>query len=313
MTMTSAGMHPAFALQPVDHALSDISMRSQCYLWRTVNDKPRGVIVCVHGTTQQAGCFESLAHILNKDGFYVLGMDLRGHGRWYFSHDKNNSRHTVSYSRSAQDLVNIASQVKSNCPKLPLYCIGESVGAAVTVHAAASRPDLFDGVVLASAGTSPHVFDLHMVARDFTRGITNLSRPLDVSEYITKYSSEDPRITKEMCTDPLSRTMLTGKEILQTGAFIAKTSKFATMLMPNISVLVLQGSLDNIVKSSTLGPVLENMQTTDKKMVIIPQCGHILLGTAFLKPSVVDPLCQWLIQQADTRETAAAALPGRSP
>lgn len=299
--------------QAVDAEISSVATRLQLYQWRTHSDKPRGVVIAVHGTTQQAGCFDKMAKTLNGYGFHVLGMDLRGHGRWYFRYDQSNPRHTVSYTRSAQDLANVASHLRSACPKLPIFCIGESVGAAVAVRAASGRPDLFDGIVMASAGTSPHVFSPMMIARDFTRGITDLSRPLDVREYITKYSSEDPRITKEMCTDPLSRTMLTGKEILQTGAFIRKTPHFARMITPNISVLILQGEDDQIVKPSTLAPVLENLQSTDKTMVSIPNCGHLLLGTAFLKPAVMSPLCDWLVKQTDSRETAAVALPGRSP
>ncbi len=278
--------------------------------WRTKAQRPRGTVLAVHGTTQQAGCFESLSHYLNDAGFNVVAMDLRGHGRSYFSQDPHNSRHEISYSRSADDLARISKHLKTISPRLPLFCIGESVGAGVVVRAASEHPDLFDGIILASAGTSPHFFsfDAGMIAHDLVKGLSDLDRPLDVADYIRKYSSDDPRVTKEMVDDPLSRTMLTGKEILQTGAFIHKTPNQAKLLAPNLSVLLINGDEDGIVKAESTQAILNNIRSRDKKMINIPGCGHLLLGTSYLKKAVVSPLTEWLIYETDTSQTAAISV-----
>ncbi len=277
----------------------------QVYEWRTKSTRPRGTVLAVHGTTQQAGCFESLARYLNAAGFNVVAMDLRGHGRSYFSHDPHNTRHEISYSKSAEDLARISKHLKNVSPRLPLFCIGESVGAGVVVRAASDHPDLFDGIILAAAGTSPHVFSLHMVAHDLVKGLSDLDRPLDIADYIRKYSSDDPRVTKEMIDDPLSRTMLTGKEILQTGAFIHRTPHQAKMLAPNISVLLINGEEDGIVKAESTQAILNNIPSHDKKLVTVPGCGHVLLGTSYLKKAIVSPVTDWLIYQTDSSQTAA--------
>jgi len=279
----------------------------QVYEWRTKAQRPRGTVLAVHGTTQQGGCFESLFHYLNDAGFNVVAMDLRGHGRSYFSHDPHNSRHEISYSRSADDLARISKHLKTASPRLPLFCIGESVGAGVVVRAASEHPDLFDGIILAAAGTSPHVFNFNpgMIAHDLVKGLSDLDRPLDVADYIRKYSSDDPRVTKEMVDDPLSRTMLTGKEILQTGAFIHKTPHQAKLLAPNISVLLINGGDDGIVKAESTQAILNNIRSRDKKLINVPGCGHVLLGTSYLKKAVVSPVTEWLIYETDTSQTAA--------
>jgi acylglycerol lipase len=277
----------------------------QVYEWKTKSIRPRGTVLAVHGTTQQAGCFESLSKYLNAAGFNVVAMDLRGHGRSYFSHDPRNTRHEISYSKSADDLARIAKQLKSVSPRLPLFCIGESVGSGVVVKAASDHPELFDGIILAAAGTSPHIFSLPKLTHDIVKGLSDLDRPLDVADYITKYSSDDPRITQEMVNDPLSRTMLTGKEILQTGAFIHKTPHQAKLLAPNISVLLINGEEDGIVKRESTETILKNIRSRDKKLVNIPGCGHLLLGTSYLKKAVVSPVTDWLIYQTDSSQTAA--------
>ena len=200
----------------------------------------------------------------------------------------DNPRHEISYSRSAEDLARVAQHLKVVYPRIPIFCLGESVGAGVTVRAAADHPDLFEGIILASAGTTPHFFNMQMVAPDLVKGLSDLDRPLDVSDYITKYSSEDPRITHEMVNDPLSRTMLTGKEILQTAAFIHKTPHNAKQLAPNMSVLLINGADDAIVRAESTQEIMKNIPSRDKKMVVVPNCGHLLLGTAYLKKSGSD-------------------------
>lgn len=274
------------------------------YEWNTTNPNPRGTVLAVHGTTQQAGCFETLSRYLNQAGFNVVAMDLRGHGRSYFVADSRNPRHDISYTKSADDLARVAKFLKAAHPRMPLFCIGESVGAGVTVRAASLHPELFEGIILASAGTTPHIFSLPMVAHDLVTGLPNIDKPLDVSEYIRRYSSEDTRITHEMLNDPLSRTMLTGKEILQTGAFIRKTPHTARSLAPNISVLMINGADDAIVKPESSEAILNNIPSRDKRMVVVPGCGHLLLGTAYLKKSVVGSLTDWLIYQTDSSQTA---------
>lgn len=286
---------------------TSINAGIQVYEWRTKAVRPRGTVLAVHGTTQQAGCFESLSHYLNDAGFNVVAMDLRGHGRSYFSHDPHNTRHEVSYTKSADDLARVGKHLKSISPRLPLFCIGESVGAGVVVRAASEHPDVFDGIILAAAGTSPHLFSFNpgMIAHDLVKGLSDLDRPLDVADYIRKYSSEDPRITKEMVDDPLSRTMLTGKEILQTGAFIHKTPHQAKLLAPNLSVLLINGSDDGIVKAESTETILNNIRSRDKKLVNVPNCGHVLLGTSYLKKAVVSSVTDWLIYETNASQTAS--------
>lgn len=270
--------------------------------WHNPAVKMRGIVVAVHGTTQQSECFKTIGRCLADNGFIVVAMDLRGHGKWFFSSNEFSSGNEINYKRSIQDLLTISRQLKMLNPKLPLFCIGESVGSAVVVRAASVHRDLFDGIVLASAGTIPRFYNWKMVSVDFVKGITDLNKPLDVSQYITRYSSEDPRITHEMVTDPLSRTMLTGKEILRTGHFIRSTASYARKLTPNISVLILQGADDQIVRPSSIEPILRHLPSSDKKLVVISSCGHILLGTAYLKQSVVHSLTSWLNFQTDLRQ-----------
>ena len=267
----------------------------------------------VHGTTQHSGSFELFANHLSSLGFKVVAYDMRGHGRWYHNQRTFDEGDHVNYSRSSQDLIVLLTHLRVKYPTLPLFCIGESIGGAVAVRAGSANPGLVDGLVLVSPGTKPCNFNPVMVAKDFVKGVTHLDRLMDVTRYITRYSSDDNRVTKEMVTDPLSRTRLTGKEVLQTGYFISTTPKFASKLADHISVLIIQGEEDRIVSANTIKSIYKNLHSKNKSVVYLPECGHVLLGTSFLKPLVVSSISQWLVQRSKEKNSALTGIRQKSP
>lgn len=276
------------------------ALRLPIRVWMNPEQKARGVVVMVHGTTQQSGSFELFAKHLSSLGFKVISLDMRGHGRWYHTKDLKQGER-ANYTRTAKDLVVLLTHTRVRYPTLPLFCIGESVGAAVAVRAGTANPALFDGLCLVSPGSFPCVFNPVMVVKDFLIGITNVHRLMDVTRYITRYSSDDARVTHEMVTDPLSRTELTGLEILQTGYFIGTTPRFAKKLPDHVSVLIVQGKEDHIVRPSTTKTIFKKMPTKNKAFMEFPRFGHVLLGTSFLKPQVVTTISNWLVKEADVR------------
>lgn len=281
-----------------DAVLVSLTAGTGVHIWPARHQ--RAIICAVHGTTQQAGCFSKLAHHLTEEGYTLIAIDLRAHGQWFWQTDTSNSKHRLDYARSAEDLAQLSAAIRQKFPNTPLYCLGESVGAGVAALAASKNHNLYDGVILASPGSTPGFYNPVLVVRDFLRGIVRLDRQMDVRTYITKYSSEDPRITNEMITDELSRTTLTAREILKTAAFIHKIPRFAGTLSPETPVLVLQGAEDRIVRTSSVRETIRNIPCNDKKLVVFPHCGHLLLGTAYLKDPLVNELITWLAQRSES-------------
>lgn len=273
----------------------------------------RGVVVMVHGTTQHSGSFELFANHLSSLGFKVIAYDMRGHGRWYHNQTNFDEGDHVNYSRSTNDLIVLLTHIRVKYPTLPLFCIGESIGGAVSVRAGSANPGLVDGLVLVSPGSKPCTFNPVMVAKDFAKGITHLDRLMDVTRYIKRYSSDDNRVSKEMVDDPLSRTELTGKEVLQTGYFISTTPKFAGKLADHISVLIIQGEEDRIVSPKTIKTIYKNLHVKNKTIVYLPECGHVLLGTSFLKPQVVSSISNWLVSRSKEKSSAITASQKKTP
>ncbi len=268
--------------------------------------KQRAIVCAVHGMTAQSGCFETLAKYLNAAGFSLVAMDMRAHGIWFYSSDPDQPKRKLSFVCTASDLNELAQRIKRAYPAVPLYCIGESLGSSVVTLAASKNPGLFDGIVLACPGTRPCLYNPFLVASDFFKEITNLDRQFDVAKYINRYSSEDARITDEMCTDKLCRTTLTGREVLMTLWFLRKASRFAGRLPANTPVLVIQGAEDRILRFSSAAAVVRSIPGNNKKLVVIPSCGHVLLGTQYLRPYIANQIIDWLL--GEMKEAASTQL-----
>lgn len=103
--------------------------------WLFPAESPRGLVVLLHGKDINRQHFASAANRFHERGFVVLAYDQRAHGRSEGS--------LVTYGvREAPDLhraidVAFAAKPLADHPGLPVFLIGESLGAAVVLMEAA--------------------------------------------------------------------------------------------------------------------------------------------------------------------------------
>jgi alpha-beta hydrolase superfamily lysophospholipase len=311
---SSLGPAPALAGGVLMDSASPDARQSHLpiYEWRdSASKRPRSIIVLVHGATQEVTCFDQLARRLAKQGFLVCGLDLRGHGQWHFRHigEGKMEGYTVDYNQSVKDVAHLIDHLQAKYPQAPIFCVGESAGAAVLVNAGVERPDSIKGLVLASVGTRPMVHKLDWVLPDIVKGFKNLTHPLEIKRYVTAYSSDDPRVTKEMNEDPLGRHTMSGKELIATGIFIRTSKGKAKELPSEMPLLILQGTEDQVCSPTSVKAIVRKHPGFDKQLVYLRNCGHVLLGTQFIKPQVSNLVVDWLTKHNETALAAQNAGP----
>jgi pimeloyl-ACP methyl ester carboxylesterase len=98
-------------------------------------------IICVHGITANAFCFQALADELATE-HRVIAYDLRGRG----DSDKPESGYSIPIH--AADLVELIDALELDRPVI----IGHSLGAMIALHFAAHHPDKLSKLVLIDAG-----------------------------------------------------------------------------------------------------------------------------------------------------------------
>jgi acylglycerol lipase len=297
--MIAAGLMAAFIVQSVPGAMAQVELQSQeistdsgpvsVYSWTESQIAPQAVVIGLHGSVQHGKNFTAIANQLAQKGIIFYGMDSRGHGKWL-------GLGKVDYRKSAEDLVQFAEILKKR-HNLPIFCMGESVGATMAIQAAATKPKLFDGLILASAGTRPRFGDWKLTLQTIKRGIKTLGSKIDLSGHIAKIG-DDPRSSEEMLSDPQIRKNASVGDLIHTALYIKESNEFAETVDTRIPILMLQGSEDHVINPDSAKSLFAKLRTSDKRYAEFKGYGHLLVTTAYLKPDVVDTVWGWLAQHS---------------
>ncbi|HEY0302465.1 MAG TPA: alpha/beta fold hydrolase [Rhizomicrobium sp.] len=108
----------------------------------------RALVLLLHGATDYSGAFDEIGPQFAAQGLTALAIDQRGFGA---TATRGKWRGKNRMIRDAIEAVIFLRQRYGEA--LPVFIVGESMGAALAVHAAARAPDLnLAGIVLAAPG-----------------------------------------------------------------------------------------------------------------------------------------------------------------
>src|SRR5262249_35456709 len=158
--------------------------------------------LAVHGVAMHGKCYAQFGRELASRDYLVIATDLHGYGRYMDSNhrycDKTECKEKTNYDRSFEDLSALATELKKTYPSVPLIAVGESLGGALVIRLAAANPDMIDGLILSSPALRHHSFiDPYMVA-NASLCMANMRHQLDLTPFVKRYSSDDPRIVEEV-------------------------------------------------------------------------------------------------------------------
>jgi alpha-beta hydrolase superfamily lysophospholipase len=287
---------------------ADVSYRDQCiegtkthlpvYVWQETARNPKGVVLLLHGIAERACTLDCLAQKLVSDDFLVYGLDERGHGWWHFHQKKGDPGYKCDFSQTVNDVDKLLFVLKEEHPGLPVFLIGESVGAAVAWRAAVHRPDAVDGIVAAGTGCTARHVKISWVISDLLRNCYRWNHQINIVRYQLKYGTDDLPAFEETLKDTEQRKTLSLSEIMGANKFLRKNCKFARRLDPHIAVLIIQGESDHVLSPKSARKVFDTANSLNKRLVVIPKCGHILLGISRLKPMVSDSIKSFMNEVA---------------
>ena len=106
-------------------------------------NKPRAVIVALHGMSDYSNAFDLPAKVWARRGITTLAYDQRGFGR------SENTGIWAGGDAMRADLIDAVSAARARYPGVPVFALGESMGGAVVLTALASpAAPAADGVIL---------------------------------------------------------------------------------------------------------------------------------------------------------------------
>ncbi|MBX9686158.1 MAG: lysophospholipase [Candidatus Obscuribacterales bacterium] len=262
--------------------------------------KPQAVVLAIHGATLHGRSYSIIAEKLSQKGYAVFSPDLRGFGAWYHNSGPDDllAKH-VLYHQSELDLLKLSKRLHELYPGTPLFIMGESVGANMSIRLLAQNPDAADGMILSSPAIKQRLFfGPTIIKQALTVFFVNPKAQLDITPFLKTRVSEDEKITDERINDPLGRNRLNVGELFKTRFYNKECMRFIPQLPQKLSVLVLEGSEDKLFDAADINTLMTQLPCQDKHLQMLQGKGHIHLETKFLRPEVETAVESWLAEKS---------------
>lgn len=299
------------AVERDDQALPSWELKTPVYLWQNKEVEPKAVAIAVHGLTLHGLIYDRLATHLADQGFIVLAPDLHGYGRWsqkQASDDKCPDCHShLCYTKSKRDVEQLVIAAKGQYPTLPIYLIGESLGADIAIYTTARHPELVNGMVLSSPAIKHSWNMASPLFKDVAILMRNPFHEVNLVPYIKRWASEDPEIIAEAVNDPLVRKRLTIWDLLKTHQAMKPTLQYADKVPTTVPVLIIQGDKDRMLKTNAVVQLLKHLNCQDQTVRWFTNRGHLLLETSHLQPDTVKIVDLWLQEHVGVNVVKAHA------
>lgn len=282
--------------------------------------QPKGVVMALHGLVMHGKSFDMLGKSLAEQGYIVYASDMRGYGRLKkeYPHEfctEKDCKQKISYDKSAKDLIDLAGRIHKMHNDLPMYLVGESLGADMAIRIASANPELADGLILSAPAIKAYSFVDKRFPLVSAQIMWNPRKQLDIRPYVQKYATQDPEVRDELAYDPEVRKHLSIYELLQSRRAVLKSISYVSGITPDKPVLVVMATDDKCVKADGVPLLTSKLRSKDQHVHWFHHRGHILLETSHMKGDTMDLVVSWLNDHAaasPSRGTLRAELPSMS-
>ncbi len=253
--------------------------------WGTATECAAGAIL-VHGLGAHSGWFEALGRRLRIRRIYSIAYDQVGFGR-------RKEETFNSYTQWLDDLETAYAYARSTIGDKPLYIMGNSMGAVVSVRAISDQRVEPTGLVMFSPGFDghPEAFTLPFRVKALWQAFTNPD-----SEVVLPYSPElvtrDLNVRKWILNDPERRFTVPARmllELLKITNDINKRSRQITC-----PVLMLNAGNEKIVNPRASEKLFSQL-TCVKEKHIYQDAWHDLMFDPIID-EMSDQLARWIAQ-----------------
>lgn len=275
----------------MDFFLSSDGLKIMTEAWLPAERK--ALVLVVHGYGEYSGRYRHVVRALTDAGYGVFALDHRGHGkseglRAYFD----------NFDEPVDDLHAYVEIIRANQPDEPLYMLGHSMGALITLAYALRYPDNLAGIIVSAAPVNADANvskTLVTLANVLTRVIPRMPlanlAPLETL-------SRDPDVIRAFREDPLTYK---GNMRVRLGTELNRTAKWVREHLTELElpVLVLYGEADALVNPSGSRLVYNKASSPDKKIKSYHNLYHEIMNEPE-RDKVLADIVAWL----DTRAAA---------
>ncbi len=262
--------------------------------WGDLED-PDAVILGLHGMGDYANAFMELGEQVGPKGIAIYAYDQRGFGR---TAARPFWSGTASLVNDASDVLTL---LRARYPDTPIYLLGNSMGGAVAIIAAATRGHLMDGLIL----VAPAVWNRDMMPWYQTTPLSILSHSLPwlplTGRGLDIWPSDNIEMLRRLSRDP--RMMSSVRVDLLAG--VADIMDLARVRAGDISVpsLLLSGMQDQVIPPEAVAALddeLSSLGLPDYHRCLYSAGYHMLLRD-LNGPLVIEDIRRWVVDSDDRK------------
>ncbi|WP_232090637.1 alpha/beta hydrolase [Billgrantia diversa] len=248
------------------------------------------VVLAVHGFNDHAGSFEIMANALTPHGIEVYAHDQRGFGT------TDQRRLWPGHERLRNDVILLAELLRERHPDTPLYLIGKSMGAAVSMLAmAAEAPPPVDGSVL----ISPAVWNEETMPWYQRLGLWLGIRLIPQATFSVRTThrlgiepTDDEEIKRRLANDPLILRSARVDTLYGLTRTMGLALEAAEALPP--PALILYGDEDQIIPMKAYCALLQRLPDDDAIRLALYSDGYHMLTRYTRRERTEQDLVAWL-------------------
>ncbi|MBZ0188613.1 MAG: alpha/beta fold hydrolase, partial [Candidatus Obscuribacterales bacterium] len=262
--------------------------------WLPPDGKARVAMLCLHGFSLHKGCYTAFGQEMAKNGIAVYAIDMRG-----FGESKRASEHTeLDFDGCMADIKATLLEIRRKHPGLPVVVLGESMGGAMAIRAAAFYPDLVAGLISAVPARDRFGFSGSEAVIGIKAGVRTIfggyRKPMkDAALAAVDKISAKEEVRSQWSNDPLMRTSFSPKEFVQLDNFMADNLEAAEMVKVT-PVLFIQGTNDKLIRPAGTWKLFERLSTPNRQMVLSKNSEHLIFEEGQFKPDDLAFVATWI-------------------
>ena len=262
------------------------------------NEKPKAVIVFIHGLCGKIERMLPTMRHFAAEGYACIGFDMRGHGDSIKTEEDRGYTYQGGSEAMVEDIKAVIGWIEENFPKTPIFIVAHSMGSLAARTYIKSDDTHIDGLVLCG---SPSFNPLSPYARIFlqaynaiTGGRRRLERTQRFTSNLYNKDFEEDGFQAWMCSDPEERRRFFDDPECN---YTCTTDCSLTLLMlmketyskkgwhvanPSLPILFLSGENDSCMismkKFHQSAGFMNSVGYTDVSSIIFPDMRHEVLN-----------------------------------
>ncbi len=154
------------------------------YIYKHLSDMStiKGIVHISHGMAEHIGRYQWLIKKLNNDGYHVIAIDHRGHGKRIRNNLKGYFADDDGWNLVVNDLRLIINETKKKYPNVKQYLLAHSMGSWIALDAIQKKLNINALILSGSSKISPTLLSIQQLLIKFHVlffGKKNISKFLD--------------------------------------------------------------------------------------------------------------------------------------